>query len=257
MNQALKKGALVLRHNVRKNSPTILTGFAVAGLISTVVMAVKATPKALEILHYEDLRRHQNDEDTDISIKDTVKLTWRCYIPPAIMGSLTIVCIVSANQINLRRSAALASIYSITESTLKEYQAKVVETIGEKKEKEIKSKIAQDKLDANPTSKNPVYMVGKGDVLFYDELSGRYFKSDMETLRRIQNDINRDLISDMWVTLNEVYSKIGLDSIKIGDDTGWNVDKMLEFEFHTMLAENGVPCVVLGHTNPPSPSFRN
>jgi len=48
-------------------------------------------------------------------------------------GAATIMCVVGSNSINARRVAALASLYSITETALDEYKAKVVETIGETK----------------------------------------------------------------------------------------------------------------------------
>ena len=43
--------------NVSKNSPAILTGFAVAGFVGTVVLAVKATPTALDLINAEKLDR--------------------------------------------------------------------------------------------------------------------------------------------------------------------------------------------------------
>ena len=39
-----------------KHSPEILTGIGIAGIISTTVMAVKATPKALKLI--EEGTRH-------------------------------------------------------------------------------------------------------------------------------------------------------------------------------------------------------
>ena len=42
----LSKVAKNMQHTLGKYSPQILTGIGVAGMITTVVLAVKATPKA-------------------------------------------------------------------------------------------------------------------------------------------------------------------------------------------------------------------
>ena len=117
---------------IAKNSPTILTGLSVTGLISTAILAVEATPKAVQILEH----KYREDESINESMEDekgtysfavavepltkleVIKLTWKCYIPAAVIGAVTIGCIVSANTINLRRNAALAGLYSLSDTCL-------------------------------------------------------------------------------------------------------------------------------------------
>lgn len=239
---------------LRKNSPTILTGLAVGGLFGTVVLAVKATPRAMEILEQEELARY---EDTPITPIETIKLTWKCYVPTVIMGAVTTGCIIGANSIHLRRSAALASAYSITEAALKEYQAKVVETIGENKAKKIKDEIAKETIEKNPVGNREVIITGKGDMLCYDKISGRYFKNNIEQLRRVQNDLNHKLISEMFISLNELYCEIGLAPIKIGSELGWNVDSLIDFSFSSMLSEEGEPCLVVDYLVGPREDYRH
>lgn len=262
-----------------KNSPTILTGISVAGLISTVVMAVQATPKALGMLDDEVFRRYEESlVDKDISYMeylncsegysvqdrirtlpklDLIRLTWRCYMPSILMGGLTIGCIVGANSINLRRNAALASVYSLTETALKEYQAKVVETIGENKEQKIRDDIHKDKVAKDPVNNKEVILTGKGDTLCYDVLSGRYFKNDIENIRKIQNELNRDLLTEMFISLNDVYYAFGLAGVKTGNDMGWNVDEgLIEFSFSSQLAD-GIPCLVIDYSAEPKYNYRD
>ena len=73
---------------LKRSSPTILTCFSIVGVIGTTVLAVKATPKALEIINDERLKRADNDEEfiygsTPLPIKDVIRLTWKCYSPAA------------------------------------------------------------------------------------------------------------------------------------------------------------------------------
>ena len=238
--------------NVSKNSPAILTGFAVAGFVGTVVLAVKATPTALDLINAEKLDRiDEGLEDESLSVVDTVKVAYKPYIPAAALGIASVACIIGANHVSSRRTAVLASAYSLTDATLKEYQNKVKEVVGEKKVTEIKDSIAQDRLDKNPVSEKTVIMTGLGETLMFESLSGRYFKSDIETVRRIQNDINQQLLGEMWVSLNELYDALGLEHTRLGDEMGWEPDNMLEFDFRSKLATDGTPCLVIDYAVDP------
>jgi len=247
--QTLTKG---LGIHIKKNSPTILTGLSVAGLITTAVLAVKATPKALELI-----QAAEDAELRELTKLETIKVTWKCYIPAAIMGSVTVGCMIGAHSISARRNAALASAYSIADTALKEYHNKVVETLGENKARKIKDELAQDKLKKDPVANKEIIVTGKGDMLCYDALSGRYFKNNIENLRRIQNDFNRNLINEMYVSLNEIYYAMGLPGIKVGDELGWNVDTMIEFHFSAQLTEEGEPCIVVDYLVGPKEEFRH
>lgn len=119
-----------VRTAVKKHSPEILTGIGIAGMITAAVMAVKATPKALTLIE-----KKKNEMDTnELKTVDTVKAAWPCYIPAAVVGSISVACLIGASSTNLRRNTALATAYTLSESTLKEYQEKVVEIVGKKKE---------------------------------------------------------------------------------------------------------------------------
>jgi len=248
-----------------KNSPTILTGLSVAGLVTTTLMGIKATPKAFQIIQDERLTRADSDEtfiygSTPLPKKDIIKLTWKCYVPTAVMAGLTVACIVGANSINLRRNAALASIYSLSEAALKEYQAKVVETIGKNKERAIKDEIAKDRITKNPVSDKELIITGAGETLCYDSFSGRYFKSDVEQIRRVLNDLSRDLLTDShgFITLNEVYIGLGLKGTKMGEMLGWHIDDgLIDPDFSTQLTENGTPCLVLDFSVEPRYGYKD
>ena len=125
----LSKIAKGIRMSISKHSPEILTGIGIAGMVTTTVMAVRATPKALILI---EERKEEIDVDKLTPI-ELIKATWTCYIPAAITGGLSIICLIGASSVNTRRNAALATAYTLSESALKEYQGKVIETIGEKK----------------------------------------------------------------------------------------------------------------------------
>lgn len=236
-----------IRTAMKKHSPEILTGIGIAGMITTAVMAVKATPKALVLIEEK-----KDELDTDkLTAADTVKAAWFCYIPSAIVGSLSVLCLIGASSVNLRRNAALAAAYTLSESTLKEYQEKVVETIGETKERSIRDAVAKDKIDRDPV-REVILTEKSGCTICYDAISGRYFKSDIDTINRAVNDLNRQMRDEMYITLNEFYSEIGLDETKLGDDLGWNIDKgYITLDFSSHLDANGTPCLVIDYSVAP------
>lgn len=225
-----------------KRSPEILVGIGIAGMLTTTVLAVKATPKALTLIE----ERKEEEQIEALTPVEAIQTTWKCYLPAAITCAMSITCLVGASSVNLRRNAALATAYTLSETALREYRDKVVETIGEKKEKLVRDSIAKDKIDRNPVSNNEVIITEKGNTLCYDVLSGRYFRSDIEKLKRAENAINHQMLSDGYVSLNDFYYEIGLNDTKIGNDIGWNSDKgLVELNFSSQLADDGTPCIVL------------
>lgn len=235
-----------------KHSPEILTGLGIAGMVTTTILAVKATPKALKLMADEEC-----EQDHRLTATEKVKTCWKCYIPAAVTGTVSIACLIGASSVNVRRNTALATAYKLSETALTEYREKVVETIGEKKEKVVRDAIAKDKVEKNPVNKQNVIVTGKGETLCYDELCGRYFRSDIDKLKKIENDLNRRMRDEMYISLNEFYYEIGLDGIGAGHDIGWNIDKgYIELTFSSQLAADGTPCLVVGFSNPPRYDFR-
>jgi len=231
--------------SVNKNSPTILTGLGVAGVISTTALAIRGTSYAVWVLHNEEF-----DARRELTNKEKIEAVWKLYIPTLASGVITIAAIIGSNHISSRRNAALMSLYSVADQALKEYQDKVVEMFGEKKEAKVRDEIAQDKLDKNPV--HDVIITNKGEYLFFDALSGRYFRSDVETVRRVQNDFNELLFNDMFVPLNEFYDMLGLEGTEMGRNTGWDVQRgKLDIHFSAKISTDGEPCIVLGYSIEP------
>lgn len=226
----------------KKNSPEILTGFGIAGMITTTVLAVKATPKALRLIEEEE-----EDKGEPLTAPEKVKACWKCYIPTVISGAGSIACVVGARNVNAKRNAALTAAYQLSQTALSEYKEKVVETIGEKKEKVVRQKVAQSKIDKKPVSNSEVIVTEKGNTLFFEPLTGRYFKSDIESIKRVVNELNRRMVGgEQYTSLSEFYIEIGLDTTRLSDSIGWTVNKsLIEIDFPAMKADDGTPCLSL------------
>jgi hypothetical protein len=237
-----------LLKTVKTHSPEILTALGVSGVISTAYLTAKATFKSAKLIedkiNYEEgLSGPLNNADAKIRIKAKTTLVWKEYIPPAISGVASIACIIGASKAQGRRTAAAVTAYSLTERAFSEYKEKVVEQIGKGKEQKIRDEIAQDRVNKTPPPSKEVVMIGPGQVLCCELYTHRYFRSDMETLRRVQNDINARINSDKYVPLFEFYELVGLPYTTASNELGWDSDKQMELVFSTVLSEQGEPCL--------------
>lgn len=245
----------------KKRSPEILTGIGIAGMVTTVVLAVKATPKAMELIEEEKKNKLPENYDAEkdpgnhyLTPVETVKAAWKPYIPAAVTGVVSVACLIGANSVHARRNAALYSAYKISTTALTEYRDKVVETIGEKKEAQVREKVNKDKLEKNPSSNNTIIMTGGGETLCYDAHSDRYFKSDVDKIKRAVFDLNDRMQKgmEMYISLNEFYDEIGLKHTDIGDSIGWRIDKgYIDVSFGAQLTDKNEPCIVVEHLVPP------
>lgn len=246
----------------KQHSPELLVGLGIAGMTTTTVLAVRATPKAVEKIHvaiadkneklFDDAVARQEDKYTPITkLKsgDVIKLCWKDYLPAAATGIASIVCIVGGTNITLRRNAALVTACKLSEITIKdlqEYKNKVVETIGETKNEEIEAKVAQDHVDKASINMDSTIISGNGPILYFDKIGGQWFKSDKETIREAINRLNHTMNDDMYVSLNDFYDEMNMPHTVAGDRLGWNRDYgLIEPKFSSHLTPGGVPVVVL------------
>jgi len=147
----------------------------------------------------------------------------------------------------------LGAALTLSETALLDYQRKAVEVVGETSEKAIRDAVAKEQIERNPVSKTDIIKTQKGGTLCYDSLSGRYFMSDRDRIKKAENNFNRNLLYDSCLSLNEFYSQLGLPSIELGDKIGWNSfnGRYMEVEFSSLLDENDNPCLVLTYSPRP------
>lgn len=275
----MKKLISIVAQFVTKNSPAIFTGLTIAGAIGTAVCVGKGTIKAHTAIegivkeqsdnfyneHKEDLDNGDDLEfnyngkvftervgemvtERPFTIKEKVKACWKFYIPSAIMLGLTIACAIAAHTASEKRLAALYALYALGEDRIKLLEEKMTRELPPEKVEEIKKEATAALSDRHPVRESDDIIEGSGTERVYDSSSGRYFWSDMETIRQAENDINSELIhSGGTVTLNELYYRLGLSSNKIGDLIGWTDDDLLKIRFGSRLMENGKPCITIDY----------
>lgn len=242
-----------------KNAPTILTVTGITAMASSTYWAVKATPKALALKEKAEVEKNKKagtfkgDKVNDwipLTKVEIVQTCWRCYAPAFITGVLGAACLIGANSMNLRKNAALAAAYALSETNFKEYREKTLEEVGEKKEEKIRNAVAKEKITKNPVNTSTVLETGNGDTLCYDAICGRYFKSSIEKLKSALNELNMELVQDGYVSLNQYYDLIGLPDGMLGDDLGWSINDhhatvQLDLSAQLTKDEAQTPCMVV------------
>lgn len=258
-NKVISKAGVLLKRAgdfAQVNSPTIFAGLAIAGVVGTFAMTMRATLKARDVIEEATAIDPDTGEEVKPDAKDIFCMTWKYYVPPILMTGLTIGCIITSNRILNKRNVALAGLYTVSQDALKEYEQKVEETFGKSKAEKVKDDIAGDMLLRHPVDRYNIQTTGFGNTLCYDPLTDRYFWSDVQMIRKILNDYNYQLRNEFNLSLNEFYEMMNLNTTKLGEIVGWVIDEPPELRECYRGASDGTPCFVMDFTIDPTPAFR-
>lgn len=246
---------------IAKQSPIILAGTAIVGVGSTAYLATKAGVRANELIKEAEFEKKASQgEDARLTLAEKVETSWKVYIPTVISGGLTIGAIVASSAISQKRQAALASLYALSETALKEYQDKIEQKYGAKDAQKVLDEINGDRVKNTSLPPWDVDSLPQGDCLCFDKFTGRYFSSSVQKIQYAVAEITKMIYGgDMCASLNEFYGILDnkqLSQCTIGDDVGWNIDSPPEVYFTSCLTSDMRPCLVLDWANSHEPTYR-
>lgn len=243
----------VIKPFVIRHEPEILMGMGISGLIFSTIWAIRATFKASNtIKEYKDSKQIEK-----ITTKEFIKLTWKYYWPVAASTVLSIPCIIAGNRVSNKRYAALATAYTVTEAALQEYQETTREVVGDKKAKQIQETVDAKKIEETYKGRNQIILTGNGESLFFEPLSGRYFKSNWNDIAKAANELNAEALSNMsgQITLNEWFGRLGLEDTDIGETMGWELDSnphnLIDIEISSHITKDNIPCGAISYNVQP------
>ncbi|QBZ73594.1 hypothetical protein SEA_ROSAASANTEWAA_30 [Streptomyces phage RosaAsantewaa] len=239
------------------NSPAILTAIGVTGTLTTAYLVGKASFKAAEVLAQEQASRDEEPESQPLELQDKIELTWKLYVPSAGIAALTVLSIVGANHIGSRRAAALASAYQISEKAFAEYKRKVIDKMGEKKEQAVRAEVAQDRVNANPVSQSTLIVTKGGNTRCLDLWTNRYFTSDVESIRKAQNDINQKIINENYASLTDFWDLLGIPATTESSEIGWTTDELLDVNIDAAIGEDNEPVITMAFRATPVRGYYN
>lgn len=251
---SVSSGIKTLKNVITANSPVLLVGTSVAGVVTTGILSAMAGYKARGIV---DEKERELGRDT--TLQEKAQLTWLCYAVPAVTGASSIAACIGVHTIHTKRHAAMAGLYAITANKLDDYRDKAEELLGPKKTEALNKEIAQSRIDASPTESNDfggsnqVILAG-GKELCYDEWSGRYFYGDMPMIQEAFAQANHQIRAEGELSLNTFYDFIGLPSIQPGTEFGWS-GGTIDARFGSCVSEDGRPAISFWFHQEPKPNL--
>lgn len=230
-----------------KNGPTIMTVAGVAGFALTTALTVRSTIKMQESETLPELKKKikeaKNDELLFADSKEKVRylsnqykafsleLT-KIYWPVVASGSASIVCVLTAHNIMLKRQAALVAAYVALDGSYKAYRQRVAEKIGVDEERELFTRVPPCVKDGDEEG-DACEILAANELLpspyarFFDECSRNWRKTpeyNLLFLRSQQQWANDRLHAFGHIFLNEVYDALGLERSQAGQAVGWKLD---------------------------------
>ena len=225
----------------------------IAAFTFATAWGIKATFKVVKnINNYKEQTKMDK-----LTAKEVLKIAWRPYLPVVIAYAIAVPCTIVSNKVVNKKYAALATAYTISEAALQEYQDKTREIIGEKKAKEIQESVNADKVQKTYTGSNQIIITDKGESLFFEPISGRYFKSNWNDISKAANDLNADAIASITghITLNDWFSALGLEESDIGEEIGWSLidgsNSLIDIEISSHLTKDNIPCGAISYRKHP------
>lgn len=235
-----KEPMVKLTNILTENSPTILTVFGCIGLVTTVGLTIKATIEATKIVdeHKEEIDKMPQKH---YIAAETVRLTWKCFVPVVFAGGTSLGCIIGANSINLKRNAALMATYVATEEQLKSYKNKILGTQTDQKQ------IGDINIEEK-TGKS--FVVDGSKCMCKDGFSGRLFETSLSKVQSAQTALNKMITYEYRVTVNELYDELGLDRIDPGDAFGWDLKHgdEIDININAVVDEQHGPIMLITYT---------
>ena len=114
-----------IKRFVKRNNSTILSVIGSGGVIATTILAIRATPKACELIKADSRFNHDGDPYAYTKL-EAIQSAWKCYIPTAISCIGTIVCIFGSDAISRNNKEALIGAYTLLSNSYEEYLSLVI-----------------------------------------------------------------------------------------------------------------------------------
>lgn len=231
---------------IREATPYVLTGSAIVGIAVTAMFTAKGALRAQDILI--------RNEACDAAFKRKVQLTWKEFVPALSAAAVTGACVVGLHGVLGRRIASIAAATTVVETQLNKLKTAVKDVATPQLREEIQNAAARPAAHA---AEVPVVAddLAEGSQLCFEAYSGRYFIASMEDVRGGINDVNAQINSNFYASLNDLYDALGLERLRYGDDVGWNTDSLIEPCFSADLTPDGRPYLVLDYQKAPSHAY--
>lgn len=236
----------------RKKSPELLVAGAIIAAAGSIILAVKATPKAenvvkganaklssIKLIMADENKLANNEYSIQQGKKDITKVyvktgfeLGKLYLPTVIGFGLTVGGILGSHKIMKGRNVALAAAYTTLENGYRSYRGRVAAKVGEKVERDIFRNIYEEDKEV-VINKDGVEVVGTQKVkgphvqidsdftALYDDTCRDWTRDtnlNLNLLKMKEKYLNQKLITYGSLFLHEVYEDVGIDISSLGDN---------------------------------------
>lgn len=248
------------KFQLKKHGPEILVISGIVGIVTSGILACKATIKASKISEEHKNRMDQihkvvelskDDETISYDENDIKKDTATVYLQTGLklaktyamsigIGVMSITCILVGHNILRKRAIAVAAAYNTLSESFKAYRGRVADRFGDEVEYQLRHDIKAEEVeetivdeDGNEkTVKKTVDVMDPNKVsdfarIFDDGNIGweKDSEHNLAFLKMQQNYANDILKTRGYLFLNEVYEMLGFNKTKAGQVVGWIFDE--------------------------------
>lgn len=201
------------------NKQTVLTVASIVGLGATTVLAVRSGMKTRQTLD-----AHPEATET----KQKVKLVWKHYIATVVSLVATGGAIILSNRLTAKQITALSALSAAGASTFSNYRSKVSQILGPEEEKKIFDAV---KAESGMTVFPEVIDLSEyaDDILFYDELSKRYFYASLPRVFGAIYHLNRKLSTEGVVYVDDWFDFLAIDRDPALSESTWHYEYLSEW----------------------------
>lgn len=231
----------------QKHSPTMLVVAGAVGVVSTAILAGRATLKMSEVLeqgedHLKKVEVTLTEDDHEIKkasfgvkLQVAIKIA-KLYAPTVIVGVATVGALTGSHVIMRRRNAALGAAYAVVHKSFGEYRGRVIEDQGKEKDLEYRfGTVEREIVEEGPNGPETRVIKGPDAEAIKqsaDWTYARIFDRENENwstvpnqnqyfLQMVENNCNRMLRTNGFLFLNDVYDQLGMKRSKPGQVVGW------------------------------------
>lgn len=256
-----------LRHGGKilvKFAPELLTGVGTAGVIAAIIFTAKKTPDAKKELdeaqeEWEEIDDKEKRVKADYIFK-RVRIGVKHYWVVIVIAAGAITCFWLSNRISFKRFMSALTAAGIANKTKEELENKIKELDGEKHLTKLREEIDADRVMNNPPIQDQIINTGLGMHLCLEPISGRYFYSNIERIKRAVINCRDMLQKYGYLSLNDWYNELNLDTTE--QQLCWSVSSIEEvnsFDISTssQLTPDGIPVLVIRYDINPTMEYRD
>lgn len=235
---------------LKKNMPTMLTIAGSVGVFLTAVTTANATIKATCLVNEAECQKKDA-----LTKKEVFVTTATSYIPPVLIGSATIACIVASNVLNKHQQASLMGAYMLLDTAFRDYKKKVTEMYGEHADEDVQGELLKDRYKEGRVVK----IRTDETLLFYIDHYGQIFERTFAEVQDAEYQLNRKLAVDGEASVNDFLKLLGLEPNKACASLGWDqegicdffIPPWIDFEHQLVRMDDGMECYIIQFATEP------